>query len=119
MISCASAPHAITSTPCPSTGDCGSSCADIQTCWKDIRAFAIKDHRNFPKDEDCGPGFGEIDHYRLLTHVLRTGRAMPLAFENIFAPLVPRPRTPDGVDRLALRAREYIETVIEGLKAAG
>jgi hypothetical protein len=44
---------------------------------------------------------------------------MPLAFENIFAPLVPRPRTPDGVDKMALRAREYVETVIEGLKAAG
>ena len=40
--------------------------ADIATCVGDIRAFAIKDHRDFPKDEDCGPGFGEIDHYRLL-----------------------------------------------------
>ncbi|MBC8165377.1 MAG: sugar phosphate isomerase/epimerase, partial [Bryobacteraceae bacterium] len=50
---------------------------DIQTCWKEIRAFAIKDHRNTPKDEDCGPGFGEIDHYKLLTPVLRTGLTMP------------------------------------------
>ncbi len=92
---------------------------DIKKVWRDIRAFCIKDHRDHPKDEDCGPGFGEIDHYRLLAHVMRTGRTMPLAFENIFAPLVPRPKTAEGVDRLALRAREYVEAVIEGLRAAG
>ena len=92
---------------------------DIAKVWRDIRAFCIKDHRDHPKDEDCGPGFGEIDHYRLLAHVMRTGRTMPLAFENIFAPLVPRPKTAEGVDRLALRAREYVEAVIDGLRAAG
>lgn len=91
---------------------------DIAQCWRDIRAFCIKDHRDHPKDEDCGPGFGEIDHYRLLAHVMRTGRKMPLAFENIFAPLVPRPAAAEGVDRLALRAREYVEDVIEGLRRA-
>ncbi len=91
--------------------------ADIQTCWRDIRAFAIKDHRNTPKDEDCGPGFGEIDHYKLLLPVVRTGLTMPLACENIFEPLVPRPDTPEGVDALARRAREFLETVIRGLQA--
>ena len=90
--------------------------ADIQTCWKDIRAFCIKDHRNTPKDEDCGPGFGEIDHYKLLTPVMKTGRTMPLAFENIFEPLVSRPTSPEGVDALARRSREYIESVIAGLQ---
>ncbi len=89
--------------------------ADIATCAGDIRAFAIKDHRNFPKDEDCGPGFGEIDHYKLLRPVMRTGLEMPLAFENIFEPLVPRPATPEGVDALARRSREYIESVLRGL----
>jgi sugar phosphate isomerase/epimerase len=89
---------------------------DIKACWKDVRAFAIKDHRNFPKDEDCGAGFGEIDHYRLLEPVMRTGLTMPLAFENIFEPLVPRPATPDGVDRLARRSREYVEAVLAGLE---
>ena len=39
---------------------------DIRACADEVRGFCIKDHRNFPKDEDCGPGFGEIDHYRLL-----------------------------------------------------
>lgn len=92
---------------------------DIARCWRDIRAFCIKDHRDHPKDQDCGPGFGEIDHYKLFEPVMRTGRPMPLAFENIFAPLVPRPKTPEGVDRMARWAREYVETVIEGLKAAG
>lgn len=91
--------------------------ADIATCVDDIRAFAIKDHRDWPKDEDCGPGFGEIDHYRLLQPVLHTGLTMPLACENIFEPLVPRPTTPEGVDVLARRAREYVDSVIRGLQA--
>jgi sugar phosphate isomerase/epimerase len=90
--------------------------ADIQTCWKDIRAFAIKDHRNVPKDEDCGPGFGEIDHYKLLTPVMRTGLVMPLAFENIFEPLLARPADPARTDALARRSREYIDSVLRGLQ---
>ena len=92
--------------------------ADVRTCWRDIRAFAIKDHRNSPKDQDCGPGFGEIDHYKLLQPVMRTGLTMPLAFENIFEPVVTRPATADGVDALARRAREYIDAVLRGLTAA-
>ena len=91
---------------------------DIQTCWRDIRAFAIKDHRIVPKNQDCGPGFGEIDHYKLLAPVLRTGLTIPLVCENIFAPLVPRPSAPEGVDTLARRAREYMEVVIAGLQSA-
>ena len=47
---------------------------DIRACAEEVRGFCIKDHRNFPKDEDCGPGFGEIDHYRLLQPVAFTGR---------------------------------------------
>ncbi len=93
--------------------------ADIQTCWRDIRAFNIKDHRNTPKDEDCGPGFGEIDHYRLFAPVLRTGLTIPLTFENIFEPLVPRPTDPAAIDALARRAREYIDTVLRGLQHHG
>lgn len=93
--------------------------ADIQTCWRDIRAFNIKDHRNTPKDEDCGPGFGEIDHYKLFAPVMRTGLTIPLTFENIFEPLVPRPAAPEGIDTLARRAREYIDTVLRGLQTQG
>ena len=89
---------------------------DIQKCAAEVRSFCIKDHRNWPKDEDCGPGLGEIDHYRLLHPVAFTGLKMPLCCENIFAPLVPRPTEPEGVDALARRAREFLETVIQGLQ---
>jgi sugar phosphate isomerase/epimerase len=90
--------------------------ADIQKCASEIRSFCIKDHRNWPQDQDCGPGFGEIDHYRLLQPFAFGRPKMPLAYENIFAPLVPRPTTPEGVDGLARRAREFLETVIAGLQ---
>ena len=69
---------------------------DINAYWQDVRAFAIKDHRNRPEDRDCGPGCGEIDHYRLLMPVAHTGLDMPLACENIFEPLVPRPQGAGG-----------------------
>lgn len=88
---------------------------DIKKCAGTVRSFCIKDHRNWPRDQDCGPGFGEIDHYRLLQPVAYTGLTMPLCCENIFAPVVARPRKPEGVDRLARRAREFLETVIAGL----
>jgi sugar phosphate isomerase/epimerase len=90
---------------------------DIKKCADEVRSFCIKDHRNFPKDEDCGPGLGEIDHYKLLHAVAFTGLTMPLCCENIFAPLVPRPAKPEGVDAMARRAREFLELVIQGLHA--
>ena len=90
---------------------------DIQKCADVVRSFCIKDHRNWPKDQDCGPGLGEIDHYRLLHAVAFTGLKMPLCCENIFAPLVPRPTKPDGVESLARRAREFLDIVIQGLQA--
>ena len=89
---------------------------DIKACADEVRSFCIKDHRNWPRDEDCGPGFGEIDHYKLLHPVAFTGRTMPLACENIFAPLVPRPTKPEDVDALAKRAREFLEVVVAGLQ---
>ncbi len=89
---------------------------DIRTCVDEVRSFCIKDHRNWPKSQDCGPGLGEIDHYKLLAPVAFTGLTMPLCCENIFAPLVPRPSKPEGVDALARRAREFLELVIEGLQ---
>lgn len=89
---------------------------DLQKCADVVRSFCIKDHRNFPKDGDCGPGLGEIDHYKLLHIVAFTGLSMPLCCENISAPLLPRPSEPEGVDALARRAREFLETVIAGLQ---
>jgi sugar phosphate isomerase/epimerase len=90
---------------------------DIKTCVSEVRSFCIKDHRNWPRSEDCGPGLGEIDHYKLLSPVAFTGLTMPLACENIFAPLLPRPEKPEDVDVLARRAREFLELVIAGLHA--
>jgi sugar phosphate isomerase/epimerase len=92
---------------------------DIKLCASEVRSFCIKDHRNWPKSEDCGPGLGEIDHYKLLQPVAFTGLTMPLACENIFAPLCPRPEKPEEVDALARRAREFLELVITGLNSLG
>jgi sugar phosphate isomerase/epimerase len=91
--------------------------SDLRACADEVRSFCIKDHRNFPKDEDCGPGFGEIDHYKLLQLVAFTGRTMLLCCENISAPLLPPPSDPAGIDALARRAREFLEIVIRGLQA--
>jgi sugar phosphate isomerase/epimerase len=90
---------------------------DIKKCVAEIRSFCIKDHRLFPKDQDCGPGLGEIDHYHLLSHVAFTGRTMPLCCENIFAPVLGVPAQAEGVDALARRAREFLELVIQALQA--
>ena len=89
---------------------------DIRKCAAEIRSFCVKDHRNWPKDQDCGPGFGEIDHYRLFEPVAFTGLTMPLAYENISAPMLNPPKMPEGVDALARRAREFLEIVIDGLQ---
>jgi sugar phosphate isomerase/epimerase len=91
--------------------------ADFERCAGEVRSFCVKDHRRFPQDQDCGPGLGEIDHYRLLAPVAFTGRALPLCCENVFAPSVPRPADPDGVDALARRAREFLDLVIRGVQA--
>lgn len=88
---------------------------DIQSCADVVHSFCIKDHRNWPVDQDCGAGLGEIDHYRLLQPVAQTGRTIPLCCENIFAPLLPRPTEPEEIDRLARRSREFLETVARGL----
>jgi hypothetical protein len=45
-----------------------------------------------------------------------TGRTIPLCCENIFAPRVLRPTTPEEVDALARRAREFLELVIRGVQ---
>lgn len=88
-----------------------AKCADL------IRSFCIKDHRLTPRDQDCGPGLGEIDHYKLLGRVAFTGLRMPLCCENVFAPLLPRPDRPEDVDALARRAREFLDLVVRGLQA--
>jgi sugar phosphate isomerase/epimerase len=97
--------------------DPGAIATDIEKCAAQLHSFCIKDHRRFPKDEDSGPGLGEIDHYRLLAPVAFAGRALPLCCENIFAPVVPRPAKAEGIDELARRAREFLEIVVKGVQA--
>ncbi len=90
---------------------------DLRGCASEVRSFCIKDHRFFPEPhQDCGPGLGEIDHYRMLDIVARTGLTISLSCENIFAPAVPRPGKPEGIDALARRAREYLELVIQAIQ---
>jgi sugar phosphate isomerase/epimerase len=90
---------------------------DLRKCAGEVRSFCIKDHRAFPKDQDCGPGLGEIDHYKLLHPVAFTGLTIPLCCENISAPLLPAPKDAEGIDALARRAREFLEIVTSGLRA--
>ena len=91
---------------------------DLERCADEVRCFCIKDHRLAPRglDQDCGPGLGQIDHYRLLSPVAFTGRVLPLCCENVLAPGLGAPARPEGVDALARRAREFLELVIGGLQ---
>jgi sugar phosphate isomerase/epimerase len=90
---------------------------DLRACAGEVRSFCIKDHRFFPgPHQDCGPGLGEIDHYRLLHQVAFTNLTIPLCCENISAPRIPRPTEPEGIDALARRAREFLELVIQGIQ---
>ena len=91
---------------------------DVVKCAAEVRSFCIKDHRLAPGglDQDCGPGLGQIDHYRLLDAVAFTGRVLPLCCENVFAPGLGPPARPEGVDALARRAREFLDLVIGGLQ---
>lgn len=90
---------------------------DVKSCAELIRSFCIKDHRLFPANEDCGPGLGEIDHYRLLHTVAATGRSMPLCCENISAPRI-QVTKPEEMDALARRAREFLGLVVRGIHAS-
>ena len=89
---------------------------DIKTCAANIRSFCIKDHRLFPVNQDCGPGLGEIDHYRLLHNVSFTGLTIPLCCENISVPAI-KATMPAEIDANAKRSREFLSLVIRGLQA--
>lgn len=92
--------------------------ADIASCLSYIRGFAIKDSRLYSRRVDCGAGLGEVDHFKLLLALARTGLDIPLACESLFEPFVPRPQTPEGVDALARRAREFLESTTRSIQAA-
>jgi sugar phosphate isomerase/epimerase len=89
---------------------------DIQTCADLIRAFCLKDGRSWPNKTTNGPGYGEIDHYRLFAPVAFTGHTITLAYENIYPPYLGGPQSPEQVDRWARLSREYMENVIKGIQ---
>ncbi len=89
---------------------------DIQTCSDLIRAFCLKDGRSWPNKTTNGPGYGEIDHYRLFAPVAFTGHTITLAYENIYPPYIGSPESPEQVDRWARLSREYMENVIKGIQ---
>lgn len=61
---------------------------DLRTCAEETRSFCVKDHRNRPKDEDSGIGFGEVDQYRLLSPAAFTRREMPRCCGERSAPVI-------------------------------
>lgn len=89
---------------------------DLRSALPSIHSLCIRDHRYSPKDEDCGPGLGEIDHYQLLGLVAQLGRKLPICCETVLAPLLPLPPKPEDVDILAVRARIFLELVVAGLQ---
>ena len=92
---------------------------DIVSCAQYLHGFAIKDFRAYPQRTTCAAGLGTIDHYQLLAPVLRTPRKIVLACETIFEPYMPKMDLPaEKIDELARRSREFLETVIAGLRAA-
>jgi sugar phosphate isomerase/epimerase len=93
---------------------------DFEKCASMTRGFAIKDIRSWGgKRSACGPGFGQTDHYKMLGAVAGNGGPIPLCCETIGEPLVPRPDTPEAVEALARRAREFLDTVVRGITATG
>lgn len=92
---------------------------DFPKCAAMTRGFAIKDFRSYGGQRVvCGPGFGQTDHYAMLGLVAGNGGKIPLCCETVAEPLVPRSETPEAVEPLARRAREFLETVIRGVTAS-
>ncbi|MBM3738459.1 MAG: sugar phosphate isomerase/epimerase [Acidobacteria bacterium] len=94
-----------------------SPVADMAVCGGSVRGFAIKDFRVIgTKRTTCGPGMGVVDHFELLRPVARVPGKIVLACETLFEPFTPRPAGPEGIDALARRAREHLDTVTRALK---
>lgn len=89
---------------------------DIRTCAGLIRGFCIKDGRSYPRKTTGGPGYGEIDHYRLFSPVAFTGQTITVAYEHIHPAYIGQPSSAEQVDQWARHAREYMENIIRGLQ---
>ena len=92
---------------------------DFRKCASMARGFAIKDFRSYAGQRGAGgPGFGQTDHYEMIGAVVNNGGKIPLACETVTEPLLPRPETPEGVEELARRARQFLESVVRAVTAA-
>ena len=67
-------------------------------------------------DQDCGPGLARSTTTACCSRSRSPAETMPLCCENISAPRLPRPTTPEGVDALARRAHEFLDLVIRGIQ---
>jgi sugar phosphate isomerase/epimerase len=89
---------------------------DIQTCADLVRGFCLKDGRSWPAKTTGGPGYGEIDHYRLMQPIAFTGLTIPLTYENIYPPYLGGPESAKQVDEWARQALLYMENVVKGIQ---
>lgn len=91
---------------------------DFKKCAPMTRGFAIKDFRlHGGRRATCGPGFGQTDHYAMLGSVANHGGRIPLCCENISEPFAPRQDSPQAVESLARRAKEFLTTVVLGVSS--
>lgn len=92
--------------------------ADLKLCGDGVKGFAIKDFRVAGKKRAaCGPGFGMVDHFQMMERVANNGQVL-LACETVGEPFVGAAASPEAVDALARRAREYLETMARAVKAS-
>ena len=80
---------------------------DIKTCADLIHSFCIKDHRMFPVNQDCGPGLGEIDHYRLLANVASPAATCPSPAKTSPPPNSAPPTPPNSTPSPAAPANSW------------
>lgn len=89
---------------------------DFRKCASMARGFAIKDFREYGgKRATCGAGYGQTDHYAMLGAVAGNGGKIPLCCENLAEPFLGPVTSPEAVDVLARRSREFLETVVRGV----
>ena len=90
---------------------------DLRACALKSAASASRTTATSPRTRTAAPALVRSTITGCSTPWPSPGQTMPLCCENIFAPLVPAPADPAGIDALARRAREYLEVVILGLHA--
>ncbi|MGM0506895.1 MAG: sugar phosphate isomerase/epimerase family protein [Bacteroidota bacterium] len=90
---------------------------DIESCADWIHGFTLKDARYYPEKTTCGPGFGEIDHYRLMAPVAFKSREIILGYENIYPAYVGSPNAPvEEINAWARLSQVFMKNVIAAIQ---